>query len=98
MLIFISLFPCNQGCRLVPVVGSLISVQAGIKRMPLWRFVVYTSLGSGRWNGAFIGLGWWLGARWGLAGQYERVALYVVLAAVSGGLLWLLWRRLSTLS
>jgi membrane protein DedA with SNARE-associated domain len=81
-------------CRLVPGVGSLISVPAGIERMPLWRFVLYTGLGSGLWNGLFIGLGWWLGARWGLAAQYEHAAFYAVLAAVSGGLLWLLWRRL----
>lgn len=81
-------------CRLVPGVGSLISVAAGIERMPLWRFVLYTGLGSALWNGAFIGLGWWLGARWGLAAQYEHAALYAVLAAVSGGLLWLVWRRL----
>jgi len=82
-------------CRLVPGVGSLISVAAGIERMPLWRFVLYTGLGSGLWNGAFIGLGWWFGARWGLAAQYEHAALYAVLAAVSGGVVWLVWRRLS---
>jgi len=85
-------------CRLVPGVGGLISVPAGIKRMPLWRFVLYTSLGSGLWNGAFIGQGWWLGARWGLAGHYEHVAFHAVLAAVISGLLWLVWRRLSTRS
>ena len=84
--------------RLVPGVGSLISVPAGIKRMPLWRFVVYSTLSSGLWNGAFIGLGWWLGARWGQAGQYERVALYAEMAAIGGGVLWLVWRRLSTRS
>jgi membrane protein DedA with SNARE-associated domain len=84
--------------RLVPGVGSLISVPAGIKRMPLWRFVLYSTLSSAIWNGTFIGLGWWLGARWGLAGHYERVALYAVLAAVGGGVLWLVWRRLSTRS
>jgi membrane protein DedA with SNARE-associated domain len=82
-------------CRLVPGVGSLISVPAGTERMGLWRFVLYTGLGSGLWNGGFIGLGWWLGTRWGLAGQYERVVLYAVVAAVSGGFSWLLWRRLS---
>ena len=83
-------------CRLVPGVGSLISVPAGTERMRLWRFVLYTGLGSGLWNGAFIGLGWWLGARWGLAAQYEHAAFYAILAAISGGLLWLLWRRLRT--
>jgi membrane protein DedA with SNARE-associated domain len=82
--------------RLVPGVGSLISVPAGIERMPLWRFVLYSCLGSGLWNGTFISLGWVLGARWELAGQYERIGLYAALVAVAGGVLWLLWRRLRT--
>jgi hypothetical protein len=64
-------------------------------RLGLWRFVLYTGLGSGLWNGGFIGLGWWLGTRWELAGQYEHVVLYAVVAAISGGFSWLLWRRLS---
>lgn len=32
-------------CRLVPGVGSFISVPAGIERMPVWKFLFYTALG-----------------------------------------------------
>lgn len=78
--------------RLVPGIGTLISVPAGIERMPIWKFLVYTALGTALWNGAFIGLGWALGAQWRHVRQYAHVVEYVVLAAVVGGLIWFLWR------
>jgi membrane protein DedA with SNARE-associated domain len=80
--------------RFVPGTGAPISVLAGIKRMPIWQFTVYTAFGSALWNGAFIGLGWELGAQWPLVKQYASIIEYVVLAAVAvGGILWILWRR-----
>src|SRR5918912_1168859 len=51
--------------HLIPGVGALVSVPAGLKRMPLrWRFLCYTALGCTIWCGALIGLGWALGGRW----------------------------------
>ncbi len=79
--------------RLVPGVGTLISVPAGLGHMPVLRFVTYTALGTALWNGMFIGLGWALGARWQLAQRYLHIFEYGVLAVAIGGLLWLLWRR-----
>jgi membrane protein DedA with SNARE-associated domain len=79
--------------RLFPGAGSLISVPAGIERMPLWRFVVYTVLGNGFYNAALVSLGWALGSQWDLVDQYVPILEYVVLAAVVGVLLWFLGRR-----
>jgi membrane protein DedA with SNARE-associated domain len=79
--------------RLVPGVGTFVSVPAGLARMPMLRFVAYTALGTGLWNGAFIGLGWALGARWQLAQRYLHTFEYGLLAAAVAGLLWFLWRR-----
>jgi membrane protein DedA with SNARE-associated domain len=79
--------------RLVPGVGSLGSVPAGIGRMPLFRFVVYTILGNGLWNGMFISLGWELGERWALVQQYTLPLQYVLMAAAAGGLFWLFLQR-----
>jgi membrane protein DedA with SNARE-associated domain len=80
--------------RFVPGTGAPISVLAGIKRMPIWQFTAYTAFGSVLWNGAFIGLGWELGAQWPLVKQYASTIEYVALAAVAvGGILWFLWRR-----
>jgi membrane protein DedA with SNARE-associated domain len=79
--------------RLLPGAGSIISVPAGIERMPLWRFVIYTTLGNGLYNAALVGLGWALGSQWDLVAQYMPILEYVVLAAIVGMLLWLLGRR-----
>jgi len=47
--------------RCVPLVRSFISIPAGIERMKLWRFTLYTMIGSGVWNGLWIGLGFAFG-------------------------------------
>ncbi len=47
--------------RCVPLVRSFISIPAGIERMGLTRFSLYTLAGSGLWNGVWIGLGYAFG-------------------------------------
>jgi membrane protein DedA with SNARE-associated domain len=68
--------------RFVPGVRSLVSIPAGIHRMPLLPFVAYTTLGSLLWNAALIGAGYELGSRWhvveGYVGDVSN-AVYVVL-------------------
>ncbi len=80
--------------HLVPGVTALISVLAGLKRMPIrGRFLFYTFLGTALWNGALIGLGWVLGAEWTLVKQYAPIVEYAVLATVVVGISWFVWRR-----
>ncbi len=80
--------------RLIPGVGTLISIPAGLYRMPIlgW-FMVWTVLDSIVWNALLIGLGWVLGTQWILVEQYASIVEYAVLAALAGGILWFLWRR-----
>ncbi|CAQ02722.1 DedA family protein [Clavibacter sepedonicus] len=47
--------------RCVPLVRSFISIPAGIERMPVWRFSLYTVIGSGAWNAIWVGLGFAFG-------------------------------------
>lgn len=47
--------------RLVPVIRQYISLPAGIARMNLPRFGVYTALGAGLWCGVLTYIGWYLG-------------------------------------
>jgi membrane protein DedA with SNARE-associated domain len=72
--------------RLVPGVRSLISIPAGIDRMPILQFVAYTTAGSLLWNAVLIGAGYELGARWhvveGWVGDVSTVA-YVLLGAAA---------------
>ncbi len=80
--------------HLVPGVTALISIPAGMKRMPIYgRFMVYTILGSALWNGGFIVLGWALGANYTLIERYAPIVKYTVLAAIALAILWFVWRR-----
>jgi len=61
------------GGRMIPGVRSLISLPAGIERMPLGRFVALTTLGSLGWNALLVGLGYVLGERWETVGRWSDV-------------------------
>ena len=63
--------PLILGGRCVPLVRSVVSIPAGIARMPLARFCLYTTIGAGLWNALFIYLGSVVGD------NYERVESYV---------------------
>jgi membrane protein DedA with SNARE-associated domain len=68
--------------RMVPVFRSLISVPAGVERMPFGRFLLFTTAGSLIWNAGFVGAGYLLGENWALVERYATVFQYTVLAAV----------------
>lgn len=49
--------------RLIPAVRQLISIPAGLAKMNIGVFVIFTGLGALVWNGVLAWLGWWL-AQW----------------------------------
>ena len=52
-------------CRLVPVIRQLISIPAGISRMPLGSFTLFTGLGAGIWTAILAAVGYVLGRQAG---------------------------------
>lgn len=80
--------------RMLPIIRSAISVPAGVERMPLSRFVLYTTAGSGIWNTIFIVAGYTLGENWSVVEQYATVLQYVVVVAVVGLVAWFVVVRL----
>lgn len=74
--------------RMLPIIRSAISVPAGVERMPLGRFVLCTTAGSGIWNTLFIGAGFFLGENWSVVEEYATVLQHVVVVAVVGLVAW----------
>ncbi|MDR7301670.1 DedA family protein [Haloactinomyces albus] len=68
--------------RMIPMFRSFISLPAGIERMPLTTFVLFTTLGSLIWNSAFVLAGYTLGAKWYIVERYAGFFSKAVLAAV----------------
>jgi membrane protein DedA with SNARE-associated domain len=84
--------------RFLPVIRHVISVPAGIARMPLPGFFLQTFLGSTIWGGALILLGYYVGANWKVfAETLKRVDLLIgvilVLALVALGIRFVVRRR-----
>lgn len=46
--------------RLIPGIRHLISIPAGLAKMPYHTFLLYTTLGAGVWNCILAALGWYL--------------------------------------
>ncbi|PPK68786.1 DedA family protein [Actinokineospora auranticolor] len=79
--------------RMVPVFRSLISIPAGVHRMPLARFTLLTTLGSLIWNTAFVLAGYLLGQQWHLVEDYAGILEKVVLGAVVLAVAWFVVQR-----
>ena len=60
-------------CRLVPVIRQLISIPAGISRMPLGEFSLFTGLGAGIWTAILAAIGYALGRSAGDISYLELV-------------------------
>lgn len=70
--------------RLVPAVRTLISVPAGIAGMGLWKFLLYSSLGTVIWTTALAGAGYFLGERYNeVAHWLNPVSTVIILGVVA---------------
>jgi membrane protein DedA with SNARE-associated domain len=76
--------------RMVPIVRSFISVPAGVVRMPLGQFLLFSAAGSLIWNSLLVGLGV-------AAGDFVQANLkyldYAVVAAFALGIGYLVYKR-----
>jgi membrane protein DedA with SNARE-associated domain len=75
--------------RLVPTIRTLISIPAGIHRMPVGQFLLLSTIGTLGWTGLLTAAGYLLEAR------YQDVSIYldpVSTAILVALLLWYVWR------
>lgn len=65
--------------RLFPVIRHLISIPAGLHRMPLPKFILYTAIGAGVWCAILTWIGYFLGQHEGVL-RNEEIHRYVTWA------------------
>lgn len=75
--------------RFSPLLRTIVSLPAGLARMSVWRFAMFTFLGSLIWNGLLILGGQALA---GLIDEYEALAGYAIVAFVLAGVAIYIYR------
>ena len=60
--------------RLIPAVRQLISIPAGLARMKMGTFLLYTTLGAGIWNAILATIGWYLSTVPGIETEEQLLA------------------------
>lgn len=84
--------------RLIPAIRQLISIPAGLSRMNIGVFSLFTALGAGIWNIVLAGLGYWLSLHVGrdeLYASIEEYNSYLTYAGYTLGILcvaFILWK------
>lgn len=79
--------------RLIPAVRSIISVPAGIARMRLDRFLLWSTLGTSAWSGLLVLLGYELGTRFSDVERWLTPVSWAVIAIALGAYFYRLARH-----
>jgi membrane protein DedA with SNARE-associated domain len=79
--------------RLLPLIRTFIAFPAGVARMPLFKFVAYTFLGSFMWCLALAWVGLRLGARWDTLGPWFHRSDTLISVLLLAALIWYVWRH-----
>ena len=74
--------------RFMPAFRTIISLPAGMTRMPLWRFLVWTFAGSTIWNAILAYAGLLLGSRFEVLDRYVGPAAVALTVMIVIGYVW----------
>ncbi len=69
--------------RMLPIVRSLVSIPAGLVRMKIWKFYLFSGIGILIWNSVWITIGLTLGENWKQGEQFAHALEYVVYGLVA---------------
>jgi len=79
-------------CRFIPIVRSLISIPAGMAKMGMLRFLLYTTIGTAVWNLVLVQLGAFAGANWEkVVGFFDTYSTITFIVLGAGAVAFLVW-------
>lgn len=80
--------------RLIPAVRQLISIPAGISKMPFGSFLLYTFLGAFIWNSILAALGYIAGGNKELINKYSHELSVAILALLVAVIIYFVIKRI----
>ena len=80
--------------RFMPTFRTIISLPAGMVKMPLWKFLVWTFAGSAIWNSILAWAGLFFGSRFAVLDRYAGPFAVGLTVLIIGAYLWrvMTWR------
>lgn len=82
--------------RLIPLIRSLVSIPAGLTKMKMSRFILFTLLGSGIWNSIWVSLGFFLGDQWTKAEKYTKYIDLLVNIGIGIFLIFIIYKAIQS--
>lgn len=79
--------------RFIPVVRHFISIPAGVGRMKIGKFVLYTIVGAGLWNAFLTYVGLQMGDNWTKLGNYTKYGDMIIIAAIIITIAYFVYKR-----
>jgi membrane protein DedA with SNARE-associated domain len=81
--------------RLLPTVRSIVSIPAGLLRMRLKSFLVWSTIGTAGWSAALAIAGYWLGSQFKDIEKIVGPLSSAIIALIVAGYVWrqLTWRK-----
>lgn len=80
--------------RLLPAVRTVISLPAGVFRMNLKKFIIYTTVGCFLWSVLLTYLGYVMGENWRTLDVYYRKFEYIIFAIIIFGVIFYVYRKI----
>ena len=83
--------------RFIPIVRHLISIPAGLGRMNILRFSIYTIVGAALWNSFLTWLGYHLRDKWETIRQYTQIIDVVLIVLICAAIGYFVYRHLRSM-
>jgi membrane protein DedA with SNARE-associated domain len=80
--------------RMMPVIRTFISLPAGIARMNVWRFTLFSFLGAYPWCVGLAWAGYLLGEHWEDITTYFRPFTIPIVILLCAGVVWFFYHRI----